>query len=112
MAALWGLWRLQALPPGPHAEGEATRAGLGSVLDGFRFLRRAPNVRMTFVADIAAMLLAQPRVLFPAAGAVILGGGASTVGDLYAAGAVGAVHRHPDSPAGSAACAVRAWRSW
>ena len=39
-----------------------------------------PNVRMTFVADIAAMLLAQPRVLFPAAGAVIFGGGAKTVG--------------------------------
>ena len=91
LAALWGLWRLQALPPEPHAAGEATRAGLASVLDGFRFLRGAPNVRMTFVADIAAMLLAQPRVLFPAAGAVILGGGASTVGYLYAAAAVGAV---------------------
>lgn len=91
MAALWGLWRLQALPPEPHEEGGATRAGLGSVIDGFRFLRGAPNVRMTFVADIAAMLLAQPRVIFPAAGAVILGGGASTVGALYAAGAVGAV---------------------
>ena len=91
MAALWGLWRLQSLPPEPHEEGEATRAGLASVLDGFRFLRGAPNVRMTFVADIAAMLLAQPRVLFPAAGAVILGGGASTVGYLYAAAALGAV---------------------
>ena len=91
LAALWGLWRLQPLPPEPHAAGEATRAGLASVLDGFRFLRGAPNVRMTFVADIAAMLLAQPRVLFPAAGAVILGGGARTVGYLYAAAAVGAV---------------------
>ena len=91
MAALWGLWRLQALPPEPHEEGGATRAGLGSVIDGFRFLRGAPNVRMTFVSDIAAMLLAQPRVIFPAAGAVILGGGARTVGVLYAAGAVGAV---------------------
>ena len=46
---------------------------------------------MTFVADIAAMLLAQPRVIFPAAGAVILGGGARTVGYLYAAAALGAV---------------------
>ncbi len=90
-AALWGLWRLQPLPPEPHDKGGATRAGFGSVVDGFRFLRTAPNVRMTFVADIAAMLLAQPRVIFPAAGAVILGGGARTVGYLYAAGAVGAV---------------------
>ena len=91
MAALWGLWRLQSLPPEPHGEGGATRAGFASVVDGFRFLRTAPNVRMTFVADIAAMLLAQPRVIFPAAGAVILGGGARTVGYLYAASAVGAV---------------------
>ncbi len=69
----------------------ARRAGLRSVVDGFAFLRTAPNVRMTFVADIAAMLLAQPRVLFPAAGAVILGGGATTVGALYAAAAVGGI---------------------
>ncbi len=91
LAALWGLWRLRPLPPELHDEGGTTRAGFGSVVDGFRFLATAPNVRMTFVADIAAMLLAQPRVLFPAAGAVILGGGASTVGLLYAAAAVGAV---------------------
>ncbi|MFQ6171677.1 MFS transporter [Oryzobacter sp. R7] len=91
MAALWGLARLRPLPPEPHGEGGAGRAGFGSVVDGFRFLGTAPNVRMTFVADIAAMLLAQPRVIFPAAGAVILGGGASTVGALYAAAAAGAV---------------------
>lgn len=99
LAALWGLWRLRPLPPLPPPEDGAEagldavgrRAGFGSVVDGFRFLATAPNVRMTFVADIAAMLLAQPRVIFPAAGAVILGGGASTVGSLYAAAAVGAV---------------------
>ena len=95
-AALWGLWRLQPLPPEAHAAGEATRAGLASVLDGFRVPAHAPNVRMTFVADIAAMLLAQPRVLFPAAGAVILGGGASTVGYLYAAAAIGRCSATPD----------------
>ena len=37
------------------------------------------------------MLLAQPRVLFPAAGAVIFGGGAKTVGALSAAAAVGGI---------------------
>lgn len=91
LATLWGLWRLRPLPPEPQEDGEVRRAGFASVVDGFRFLGTAPNVRMTFVADIAAMLLAQPRVIFPAAGAVILGGGASTVGLLYAAAAVGAV---------------------
>ncbi len=92
LAALHSLWRLHPVPP-DRDDGETPprRVGLRSVLDGFAFLRTAPNVRMTFVADIAAMLLAQPRVLFPAAGAVILGGGAKTVGALYAATAVGGI---------------------
>lgn len=91
-AALWGLATLPPLPPEPAKEGAApTRPGLRSVLDGFAFLATRPNVRMTFVADICAMLLAQPRVLFPAAGAVIFGGGARTVGLLSAAAAVGGI---------------------
>lgn len=91
-AALWGLAKLPALPPEPGEEGVApSKPGLRSVLDGFAFLATRPNVRMTFVADIAAMLLAQPRVLFPAAGAVIFGGGAKTVGALSAAAAVGGI---------------------
>jgi MFS family permease len=92
LAAVHSLIRLPPVPPDHHDDdGTARRAGLRSVVDGFAFLRTAPNVRMTFVADIAAMLLAQPRVLFPAAGAVILGGGATTVGALYAATAVGGI---------------------
>lgn len=98
-AALWGLARLPSLPPEP-ADGESgggeagqqRRApGIRSVLDGFAFLATRPNVRMTFIADICAMVLAQPRVLFPAAGAVIFGGGATTVGALSAAAAVGGI---------------------
>jgi len=94
LAAVQSLWRLRPVPPDAADDDEEhrpRRAGLRSVVDGFAFLRTAPNVRMTFVADIAAMLLAQPRVLFPAAGAVILGGGATTVGALYAAAAVGGI---------------------
>ncbi len=91
-AALWGLSTLPPLPPEPHDDASApTRPGLRSVLDGFSFLATRPNVRMTFVSDICAMLLAQPRVLFPAAGAVIFGGGAKTVGELSAAAAVGGI---------------------
>jgi MFS family permease len=90
--ALWGLLRLRALPPEESDDASAARRpGLRSVLDGFAFLATRPNVRMTFVADIAAMVLAQPRVLFPAAGALILGGGAKTVGALSAAAAVGGI---------------------
>jgi MFS family permease len=93
LAAVHSLWRLHPVPPDDPGDDQqrARRAGLRSVVDGLAFLRTAPNVRMTFVADIAAMLLAQPRVLFPAAGAVILGGGATTVGALYAAAAGGGI---------------------
>jgi MFS family permease len=88
-AALWGLLTLGPIRPEP-GEGPR-RTGLRSVVEGFGFLRRSPNVRMTFVSDIYAMVLAQPRVLLPAAGTVILGGGATTVGNLYAAAAVGGI---------------------
>ena len=94
-AALWGLARLPSLPPEPSGSNEAASTrrapGIRSVLDGFSFLATRPNVRMTFIADICAMVLAQPRVLFPAAGAVIFGGGATTVGALSAAAAVGGI---------------------
>jgi hypothetical protein len=85
LAALYGIWRLPAMPP----EGEVSRAGLRSVLEGLHFLGTRPNVRMTFLVDLAAMVLAQPRALFPAIGAVVLGGGPTTAGLLGAAVAVG-----------------------
>lgn len=90
-AALWGLWRLRALPPVPQDDSSVARAGARSVLDGLAYLAKRPNLRMTFVVDLVAMVLAQPRVLLPAAGAVILGGGARTVGYLYAAVSVGGI---------------------
>ena len=89
-AALWGLLTLGPIRPEP-GNVESARRGFRSVLDGFGFLRRSPNVRMTFITDIFAMVLAQPRVLLPAAGMVILGGGATTVGNLYASAAVGGI---------------------
>jgi MFS family permease len=116
-AALWALVRLPGMPPEPsHKPGdeggldgapahsvavdgvapsgaaEATgrqRVGLSSVVEGLRYLATRPNVRMTFLVDLAAMVFAMPRVLFPAIGVVILGGGATTTGVLTAAMAVG-----------------------
>lgn len=109
LAALYALWRLPALPP-QHPDGSAgtgpARAGLGSVIEGFRFLGTRPNLRMTFLADLVAMFTAFPRALLPAIGGVILGGDEATVGVLLAAMAVGAfltglfsgpltrIHRH------------------
>ncbi len=70
-------------------EGEARRAGVRSVLEGLTYLRSQPTLGMTFGADLFAMVLAMPRVLFPAIGASIIGGGATTVGILLAGIAAG-----------------------
>jgi hypothetical protein len=86
-AAYYALLRLPRMPP---AEG-SPRAGFRSVLDGLRFLRRSPNLRMTFVVDLCAMVLAQPRALFPALAYKVYGGGAAGVGVLQAAPAAGAL---------------------
>ncbi|GAA3564661.1 MFS transporter [Microlunatus spumicola] len=90
-AALWALWRLPDLPPVEAVEGAPTKRGLASVLEGLRYLATRPNVRMTFLVDLTAMILAMPRVLLPAVGVLWLGGGAATTGELSAAFAVGAV---------------------
>ncbi|WP_447912599.1 MFS transporter [Microbacterium phyllosphaerae] len=80
-----GLWTLPTLRP----EGEIVRPGLASLVDGWRFLKRASNIRTQYVMDIIAMTFGQPLVLFPALGTVLLGGGAVTTGILTAAVAVG-----------------------
>ncbi|MCU1573211.1 MAG: transporter [Micrococcaceae bacterium] len=86
-ASLWALFRLPPLPP----EGDVRRAGLKSVLEGFTFLGTRPNIRMTFLVDLSAMIFAMPRALLPAVGAAWLGGGGATVGILLAALAAGSL---------------------
>ena len=87
MSALFlGLWSLPSIRP----EGTVVRPGLRSLADGWRFIKRARNIRLQFVLDIIAMTFGQPTALFPAIGAVLLGGGAITTGLLTAAIAVGA----------------------
>ncbi|MFE4637035.1 MFS transporter [Streptomyces sp. NPDC056773] len=86
-AALYAMWRLPPMKP----EGAAGRTGRASVLDGLRFLGTRPNVRMTFFSDLAAMVLAQPKALFPAVAVLWYGGDARTAGLLVAAPAVGAL---------------------
>lgn len=86
-AALYALWRLPLVPP----QGEVRRAGLQSVLEGLRYLRTRPNVLMTFLVDLCAMVLAQPRALFPAIAGGFYGGGTRTVGLLAASPAIGSL---------------------
>jgi MFS family permease len=84
-AAFLGIVTLPAIRP----EGETSRPGIESVKTGLRFLKSAPNVRMSFIVDVIAMTFGRPHALFPAVGALVIGGGAVTVGVLTAASAIG-----------------------
>lgn len=85
LAMFMGLWTLPALRP----EGTIVRPGLESLVDGWRFLKRAGNIRTQYILDIIAMTFGNPIALYPALGTVLLGGGAVTTGALTAAIAVG-----------------------
>ncbi len=86
LANFLGLWTLPAILP----EGTVMRPGWASLRDGWRFLRRASNIRLQFLLDVIAMTFGQPIALFPALGTVVLGGGAITTGMLTASIAAGA----------------------
>lgn len=86
-AAVYALLRLPPIPP----PGEVRRAGLASVLEGLRFLATRPNVLMTFLVDMCAMVLAQPRALYPEVAGTWFRGGTGTVGVLAAAPALGSL---------------------
>jgi len=79
-------------PPAPGTPGAAaTRPGWRSTLEGLRFVRRSQPVLGAYVIDVNAMLFGMPRALFPALAATVFGGGATTVGLLYAAPGAGAL---------------------
>lgn len=82
---LYAMWRLPAMRPLDAGKARA------SVLDGLRFLREQPNLRTSFLADLAAMIFGLPRSLFPAIAVTFYGGDARTVGLLVSAPAVGAL---------------------
>ncbi|WP_433081058.1 MFS transporter [Dactylosporangium sp. CA-052675] len=82
---LWAALRLPALPP----TGEKKSAGLRDIGVGLRFLAGHRLILLTFAIDIAAMVLAMPKALFP----VVADGrfGESSLGWLYSSIAIGAV---------------------
>ena len=83
---LYAALRLPDLPP----LGRAVRPGLGSVVEGLRFVGDRPVLWMSFAVDIVAMVFAMPRALFPQV-AVERFGGTAAVGWLYASIALGGV---------------------
>jgi MFS family permease len=86
-AAIVTILLMRPLPP----EGGGTRAGLKSIAEGLRFLRGRRVLVGTFVIDLDAMVFGMPQALFPALGTTVFGGGATTVGLLYAAPGAGAL---------------------
>jgi predicted MFS family arabinose efflux permease len=77
--------------PAMAPEGEGTRFGLRSIVEGFRYLRGRQAIQGCFVADLNAMILGMPTALFPAIALEHVHGGPQTVGYLYAAPGVGAL---------------------
>ena len=85
VAAFTGVLTLPPIKP----EGASAFRGFAGVVEGLRFLRGAANIRLSFLVDIVAMTFGMPRVILPAVGALVIGGGAVTVGILSAAFAAG-----------------------
>ncbi|MEV4647712.1 MFS transporter [Saccharopolyspora sp. NPDC049357] len=88
--ALWAVFRLPALPP---QDGAPKKAGLRSVLDGFRYLGLHAVLLASFLLDIIAMVFGMPRALFPEMAERTFGdppGGGAALGWLYAAIPLGA----------------------
>lgn len=86
---LVGFWGILSLPPiVPTAR---ARVGLAAIADGLRFLRSARNLQAAIGIQIATFAFGRAYALLPAVGAVLLGGGATTVGILVASTAVGVV---------------------
>ena len=90
-AALYALFRLPSIKPQitKQTQNTAPPGGFASIIDGFRYLATRPNVRMTFLVDLCAMVLANPQTLFPAIATDIIGGGDTTAGWLTAFVAIG-----------------------
>ncbi|MGQ0617125.1 MAG: MFS transporter [Acidimicrobiia bacterium] len=72
-------------------EGAGGPAGLSAIREGLSYLRGQKAVQGTFVIDVDAMVFGMPRALFPELGTRLYGGGADTVGRLYAAPGAGAL---------------------
>ena len=97
-AALWRCWRFRRRGHGRRGSPSGVPGGVPrgqrvwrSTAEGLRFVRRSPTVQGAYLIDLNAMVFGMPRALFPALGATVFGGGATTVGLLYAAPGAGAL---------------------
>lgn len=86
---LIGFWGIVSLPP-IRPEG-SSRVGLAALAEGLAFLRGATNLRTAIALHIASYAFGRSYAILPAVGALVVGGGATTVGVLAASGAVGVI---------------------
>jgi MFS family permease len=94
------LWQIGAVPPPEGAQ----RPSVEAVREGLRYARSRQDLLGTYIVDFVAMVFGMPLALFPAMSDRL--GGASVLGLMYAAPAVGGffasltsgwmahVHRH------------------
>ncbi len=81
----------RARPAGLDHPARPRRPGVRSLADGLRFARGRQAIQGAYLIDLNATFFGLPRALFPALAATKFGGGASTVGFLYAAPGAGAL---------------------
>jgi hypothetical protein len=79
------------ISPQPPAGNVGHRPGLHSILEGLEFVRGRQAIEGAYLIDINAMVFGMPRALFPALATTVFGGGAATLGFLYAAPGAGAL---------------------
>ena len=64
---------------------------MSSIVEGLRYLRGRQVIQGAYLIDINAMVFGMPRALFPALAQSTFGGGAATLGYLYAGAGAGAL---------------------
>ena len=79
------------ISPQPPQAGASHPPGLRSIVTGLSYLRGRPVIQGAYLFDINAMVFGMPRAVFPALATMVFGGGASTLGFLYAAPGAGAL---------------------
>ncbi|HXT90005.1 MAG TPA: MFS transporter, partial [Trebonia sp.] len=79
------------IAPQPPAAVAGQSPGPGAIVAAFGYLRGQQVLQGAFLIDINAMVFGMPRAVFPALAATVFGGGARTLGLLYAAPGAGAL---------------------
>ncbi len=79
------------ISPQPAGNGADHSPGLRSIVAGLSYLRGRQVIQGAYLIDINAMVFGMPRAVFPALASTVFGGGARTLGFLYAAPGAGAL---------------------